>query len=69
MSELTKQLNLYPIDYPFETLNGRIANNKLKLDVDDIVNFRVARLNEIVKSNVLNASIFFFISVIKSLDE
>jgi hypothetical protein len=34
MSELTKQLNLYPIDYPFETLNGRIANNKLKLDPD-----------------------------------
>lgn len=29
-----KHLNLYPIDYPFETLKSRIESGKLKLDPD-----------------------------------
>ncbi|BFU61261.1 MULTISPECIES: DUF262 domain-containing protein [Rodentibacter] len=34
MTELNKHLNLYPIDYPFETLKSRIKDKKLKLDPD-----------------------------------
>ncbi len=30
----TKVLNLYPIDYPFETLNSRVENKKLQLNPD-----------------------------------
>ena len=33
-SEKTKVLNLYPIDYPFETLVDRAQKNKLILDPD-----------------------------------
>lgn len=32
MSELNKTLNLYPIDYPFETIVSRIENKKIILD-------------------------------------
>ncbi|WP_118790185.1 DUF262 domain-containing protein [Haemophilus haemolyticus] len=33
-SSKEKHLNLYPIDYPFETLKSRIESGKLKLDPD-----------------------------------